>query len=130
MGLVGEAAGMGDLLDGGAGGERTAGCAGQQPPGALQAGLDGAQMTHELAQVACVSVFHFGRVFHREIGATPHRYVMGRRLKRAKRMVLETDIDLTSIALACGFASHSHFSACFRSAVGDAPGRWRQSMRS
>ena len=84
----------------------------------------------ELAEIAYVSVFHFGRVFRRQTGLTPHRYLMARRVEAAKRMLATTDASITATAMACGFASHSHLSETFRRHVGVAPRRWRKEARS
>ena len=90
----------------------------------VEAHLDAALTVGELAALACVSPFHFGRVFRAATGETPHRYVMGRRLERAKEMLLaEPDLDVTSVALATGFASQSHLSAVFRARDGRAARR-------
>ena len=92
-----------------------------------EAHIDEPLTAGELAAVACVSVFHFGRVFKAALGETPHRYVMGRRVERAKAMLLaELHLDLTSVALATGFASHSHLTEVFHTRVGAAPRRVAQ----
>ena len=91
----------------------------------VEANLERALGVGELAEVACLSVFHFGRAFKAETGMTPHRYVSWRRLQRAKAMLLATAFDITAVALECGYASHSHFSTAFRQATGTTPMRWR-----
>lgn len=69
----------------------------------------------ELSSVAGVSPYHLAHVFTREVGTSVYRYAMRQRLARALDAVLDSDLDLTSIALDAGFASHSHFTARFRS---------------
>jgi AraC family transcriptional regulator len=78
-----------------------------------------------LAAVARVSEDHFIRAFRREVGQTPHRYVLARRIERAKQLLRHWHLPLTQIAAHTGFKSASHFAAAFRQQVGTAPSAWR-----
>ena len=82
-------------------------------------------LVEELAGVAHISVYHFTRAFRSATGLTPHRYVMARRVVLAKQLLLQTNDDITTIAMACGFASHSHMTEVFRRHVGAPPSAWR-----
>lgn len=75
----------------------------------------------ELAQLASLSEYHFVRMFRESFGLPPHRYVLQRRLLRARELLLHSHQPLGEIALACGFSSASHFSNRFRQAFGGAP---------
>src|SRR5690606_7080741 len=79
----------------------------------------------DLARLAALSEYHFARMFSTSFGLSPHRYVLQRRLLRARELLLHGDLPLGEIALACGFASASHFSNRFREAFGAAPGLLR-----
>lgn len=79
----------------------------------------------ELARMASLSEYHFARMFRHSFGLPPHRYVLQRRLLRARELLRHGDLPLGEIALACGFASASHFSNRFRQAFGAAPGLLR-----
>lgn len=81
----------------------------------------------ELAAVACMSRFHFARAFKAATGEPPHRYLTGRRIREAKRL-LATDLPLAAIAAALGFADQSHFSARFRDWVGLSPSAFRKRL--
>ena len=83
-----------------------------------------------LAQLAALSEYHFARMFSTSFGLPPHRYVLQRRLRRARELLLHSDMPLGEIALACGFASASHFSNRFRQAFGAAPGLLRATRPS
>jgi AraC-like DNA-binding protein len=79
----------------------------------------------KLGAVAHMSPFHLSRVFRQLVGASLHDYVTRERLAFALDRVLESDDDLSSIALESGFSSHSHFTARFRRFFGRTPTRLR-----
>lgn len=84
----------------------------------------------ELAGIACVSPSHLAHAFSREVGTSLYRYAVRLRLAKALEAVLDSDIDLSSIALDSGFASHSHFTARFRAFFGLTPDALRRSARA
>ena len=83
----------------------------------------------DLAEVACLSRFHFLRAFKGATGVTPHRYLSDRRLDHAKALLRQGDISLGDLAQACRFTSQANFSRAFRRAVGVSPGAYRRAMR-
>jgi AraC family transcriptional regulator len=83
----------------------------------------------ELAEAAGLSRRHFARSFHEQIGETPHRWLMQRRLDRAKELLASTDGSLCEIADICGFSSQSHLTTSLKQATGMTPHRWRQHFR-
>ena len=84
----------------------------------------------ELADLAYVSPCHLAHVFREEVGASVYRYVLRSRLAKALEAVLDTDTNLTAIALETGFASHSHFTARFRALFGLTPIELRRGASS
>jgi len=56
---------------------------------------------------------------------TPYRFVLTRRIDRAKQLLKHGSAPLSQIALECGFASQQHFSTIFRSATGKTPTAFR-----
>lgn len=60
--------------------------------------------------------------------APPHQYVLARRMSRARELLRCTALPLGEIALACGFASASHFTNRFRQVLGGTPGEYRQAF--
>lgn len=76
-----------------------------------------------------VSPFHLCRVFRRETGHTLHRYRTELRL-RWSLQPLADGVDILSVALAAGFAHHSHFTNAFRRAFGARPSEFRASRLS
>jgi transcriptional regulator GlxA family with amidase domain len=92
--------------------------------------LDSAIQVDELAEACRLSVSHFARAFKVTTGQSPHRWLLGYRVERAKRLLLESKLPLTNVALACGFADQSHFARVFSRIAGAAPGAWRRAVRS
>lgn len=80
----------------------------------------------ELAAQACLSEFHFARMFRVSTGFAPHAWVLARRLRRARQLLGASQLPLAEVALACGFASQAHFGNVFRRVHGLSPGQWRQ----
>jgi AraC family transcriptional regulator len=80
----------------------------------------------DLAAAAGLSQRHFARSFHREVGQTPHRWLMQRRLQRAKDLLVSTEHPVCSIAESCGFASQSHLTKVLKEETGMTPNHWRQ----
>src|SRR4051794_17767667 len=79
-----------------------------------------------LAKVANLSPFHLCHVFRDSVGTSIYDYVLHERLAHTLGAVLDCGDDLTAIALDAGFASHSHFTARFRSFFGCTPGASRR----
>lgn len=82
----------------------------------------------DLAEVACVSVFHFARAFQQTLGAAPHAYLSERRLDAARQRLAYGAESLAQIAQSCRFSSQANFTRAFTRATGVSPGRYRQAM--
>jgi AraC-like DNA-binding protein len=80
-----------------------------------------------LADIAGLSRFHFARMFKQSVGTPPHCYLMQRRLERAQKLLAESNLSITQIALESGFAEQSHFSRRFRLSFGITPRAFRWS---
>jgi transcriptional regulator of acetoin/glycerol metabolism/AraC-like DNA-binding protein len=82
-----------------------------------------------LAKLGGVSVFHFARAFRQSFGLPPHSYLLHRRIARAHRLLRQTELPVSEIALSMGFADQSHFAKHFRRLIGMAPGQARSNLR-
>ncbi|MBU8978232.1 MULTISPECIES: AraC family transcriptional regulator [unclassified Lysobacter] len=80
----------------------------------------------DLARIACVSRFHFARMFRLRTGFSPMKYVQSQRIERAKHLLRHDDANISTIAAALGFFDQSHFSRVFRKVTGVSPGRYAQ----
>ncbi|WP_205474535.1 AraC family transcriptional regulator [Nocardioides sp. SYSU D00038] len=69
---------------------------------------------------------HLVRVFRREYGLPPHSFVIGRRVDRARRLLLAGE-PIAEVAVAVGFHDQSHLTRHFRRVLGVPPGRYRSS---
>ena len=83
-----------------------------------------------LAEQAGMSTRQLERLFRRYLRRSPKRYYMELRLQRARNLLLQTEMSVINVALACGFASASHFSRCYRSYFDRTPYRDRSAPQS
>jgi AraC family transcriptional regulator len=94
----------------------------------VEAHLDDDLSLTVLADIACLSPYHFSRSFKRAVGVGPQRYVIKRRIERAKRLLRQTHQPLALIAQEAGFTDQSHLTTMFRSETGVTPGRFRAAL--
>jgi AraC family transcriptional regulator len=79
----------------------------------------------DLASLTGLNCKHFVRAFKQSTGLPPHQYLIVQRIEAAKHGLLDGGASLADIAVRCGFADQSHFTATFRKIVGVPPGAWR-----
>lgn len=77
----------------------------------------------ELEAITGLDRYALSRHFRATFSTSPHRFLLMRRLQRARRMI-EADEPLAQIAIAAGFSDQSHFNRHFKKAFGVTPGRW------
>ena len=82
-----------------------------------------------LAREACLSRYHFARLFTAKVGQSPHRYLAGIRLDAARRMLETTDQSVAAIGAACGYPASSHFAAAFTARYGASPRDFRAGVK-
>ena len=80
----------------------------------------------EISKQACLSRYHFLRLFRDTFQATPHQYLIQRRIERAKVLLRSRRLSVTDVCFEVGFQSPGSFSSLFRRCVGDAPASYRK----
>ena len=80
-----------------------------------------------LAKDVGMSTRQLERLFRRYLDRSPKRYYMELRLQKARNLLMQTDMSVINVALACGFTSPSHFSKCYRAHYDTTPYRERGS---
>ncbi len=78
-----------------------------------------------LAMVACLSHYHFLRLFKQVFDFTPHQYIIKKRLELACTLLTETDISVSEVSHKVGFESHGSFSTLFKRTFGIPPAQYR-----
>jgi AraC family transcriptional regulator len=92
----------------------------------LEEHLDAGPTLERLAAVARLSPYHFARQFKAATGLPPHRYVIARRVERAKQLLQGGgDLSLAEVAAHAGFSDQSVFSRHFKRLVGVTPGQFQ-----
>ncbi len=81
-----------------------------------------------LARDVAMSTRQLERLFRRYLNRSPKRYYMELRLAKARNLLMQTDMSVINVALACGFTSPSHFSKCYRGHYNITPYRERGSQ--
>ncbi|RUV36691.1 AraC family transcriptional regulator [Mesorhizobium sp. M7A.F.Ca.MR.148.00.0.0] len=77
----------------------------------------------ELEAVTGLDRYALSRHFRAAFSTSPHRFLVMRRLQRARRMIAAGE-PLAQIAVEAGFSDQSHFIRQFKKAFGMTPGRW------
>jgi len=84
----------------------------------------------DLADRVHLDVYTFARSFKEAVGLPPHRYIISRRIARAKKLLAQRQLSIAEIALRCGFASQSNFATVFHRVVKATPCAYRGFSRS
>jgi AraC family transcriptional regulator len=84
----------------------------------------------EIARVAFISPYYFGKLFKQSTGQTVHQFVLEQRVRRAQTLLSTTDIELSEIASSVGLANQSHFTTVFKAKLGVTPRYFRLQSRS
>ncbi|GGW21904.1 AraC family transcriptional regulator [Gemmobacter lanyuensis] len=91
----------------------------------MEAAIEDPISPADLAEDVGMSTRQLERLFRRYLNRSPKRYYMELRLQKARNLLMQTDMSVINVALACGFASPSHFSKCYRSHYNTTPYRER-----
>lgn len=91
----------------------------------MRASVECPMPTPEIGAKVGVSARQLERLFGKHLGTTPKKYMLGLRLERARALLVQTEMSVVEIALACGFENAGHFARVYRSAYGVSPARQR-----
>lgn len=91
----------------------------------MEAAIEEPVSPADLADDVGMSTRQLERLFRRYLNRSPKRYYMELRLQKARNLLMQTDMSVINVALACGFASPSHFSQCYRAHYNTTPYRER-----
>jgi AraC family transcriptional regulator, glycine betaine-responsive activator len=94
----------------------------------MEANIEDPLSLNTVADKVGVSRRQIERLFKRHLGMVPSKFYLEARLRRARALLLQTDLSIMEIAVACGFESPPHFSRCFRSQFGCTPSAERQRL--
>lgn len=83
----------------------------------------------DIARELKVSPSYLARKFKEEVGVSPHDFLLSRRIKKAKKLLAETDVDIAAIADECGFSHQSHLTRYFAKEAGMTPSKYRQYVK-
>src|SRR5260370_8459048 len=79
----------------------------------------------EISKQACLSRYHFLRLFRETFATTLHQYLIQRRIAKAKELLCSERLSVTDVCFEVGFQSLGSFSALFRRCAGDPPHTYR-----
>lgn len=100
----------------------------------IEADYDQDLSLQTLADEACMSRYHFARMFKASTGRSPYQFVLQVRIERAKAMLAKGSTgqaaSMGTIALDAGFSSHSQFSKVFKRLTGMSPASWLRSTET
>lgn len=83
----------------------------------------------DVARVAGISPSHFSKLVSERMGRPFSQLLTQMRVNRAKELLLQSDRNLSEIAIECGFFDQSHFNKTFRAATAESPGEYRKRGR-
>jgi AraC-like DNA-binding protein len=81
-----------------------------------------------ISKEACLSRYHFLRLFRQAFRRTPHQYLTERRIQKAKELLAAAELSVTDVCFDVGFESLGSFSTLFRRHVGCTPIAYRARM--
>ncbi|QTG16944.1 helix-turn-helix transcriptional regulator (plasmid) [Agrobacterium tumefaciens] len=79
----------------------------------------------KLADIACLSMYHFSRAFKLSTGSAPYQYICNLRISRCKALLADHTRTIEEIAISAGFSSGANFARTFKKVVGISPSQYR-----
>lgn len=95
----------------------------------IEENMNGEISVEQLAEICHLHPTHFIRIFKKRTGVTPARFIKGKRLEYAKKLVEETELSLSEIGERIGCANPASFSKMYKTFYGVSPKRYRANLR-
>lgn len=95
----------------------------------VAAGFDQPLRLADAAREACLSPYHYHRLFTQTFGETPHQFLTRLRMDEAKRLLACRQAPVTTVCYAVGYESLGSFSSRFRRLVGHSPAEYQRAIR-
>lgn len=95
----------------------------------VQENLEDPLSPGQIADALGISTRQIERLFQRHLGTSPKRFIMETRLTRARNLLVQTDLSITEVAVACGFRTPSTFSKVYRAHFMVSPAAQRTTLR-
>jgi len=87
----------------------------------MEANLEEPITPQDIAACVELSTRQLERLFAKYLGTSPKKHYFQLRLEKARQLLMQTDLPVIDVAIACGFQSPSHFSKSYRAAFGLTP---------
>lgn len=87
----------------------------------MEKNIDEPLPVNEIAELVGISRRQIERLFNRHVGSSPARYYLECRLTQARQLLLQSNLSITDVSVACGFVSSTHFSRSYRRLFGHPP---------
>ncbi|MBN2653025.1 MAG: AraC family transcriptional regulator [Spirochaetales bacterium] len=84
----------------------------------------------QLSEIACISKYHFHRIFNAFTGEPLYKFITRIRLEKAAAMLLTTEKSITAIAFECGFNDSATFSRGFKNFFSTSARAWQKNKNS
>ena len=98
--------------------------------GLIQAQLGCKLNLAALAEAACLSPYHFSRMFKYATGLSPHQYLYRARIAQARYLLIASELPIAEIARTVGFGRAGELSKCFRRSFGVTPQGYRSAVKT
>ena len=90
--------------------------------------LDRKIKIEDLSNLLDLSTYYLCRQFRASVGVSPYRYVIEKRIEKAKTLLKDDKLSLADVAYECGFSSQSQMTQHFRTSLGVTPKVYRNSL--
>jgi len=92
----------------------------------VESNLDKNITLTELARVANMSLYYFAVLFRQSTGLSPHRYVLSKRVERAKELLHDPKLSVLDVSMNVGFEHQNNFARAFRRMIGVSPTEFKR----